>query len=350
MKRSLTNPRLSAWAVVLSLVFASLTSAADKLPAEKAGTIGEPTGKIAFIRDKNIWMMDARGGNQMKVCEAANADGRLSWSPDGREILFTRSGRVSLNGPNMLGGNHKVYDIFKALVDSAETGATWFWYQLTDNMGSRDPEWSADGETVLFYRDMNANYVNAELPNYQICTMDPLGNNTKVLRKDWQNMGEYFISPSRSADGDIAFVHFVTTQPAVDRPGGFKSVGLAKLNENDFMVSLEEVSKQSSRNTNAVAPSWSPDGKWIAYISNKLTDPGIFIASADFSEKYLVFAPPPATSMYTMAPSFSPDSKWLTFATTDGSIWICDITGNGAKRLTGPGLDLAPSWSKGPVK
>jgi Tol biopolymer transport system component len=47
-----------------------------------------------------------------------------------------------------------------------------------------------------------------------------------------------------------------------------------------------------------------------------------------------------------MAPSFSPNSKWLTFATTDGSIWTCDITGGNAKRLTGPGLDWAPAWSK----
>ena len=350
MKKILINPRLLIWAIALAFVLVSFSSAADKMPAEKAGTIGAPTGKIAFIRDKNVWMMDPRGGNQMKVCDANNADGRLSWSPDGTEILFTRSGRVSLNGPNMLGGNHKVYDIFKALVDSAKIGATYFWYQLTDDMGSRDPEWSADGETILFYKDMNANLVNADLPNYQVCTMNPLGDDVKILRQDWQNMSEYFISPTRNAKGDIAFVHFVTTQPQQDRPGGFKSVGLAKLHEDNFMVSLDEVLKQSSSNGNAVAPSWSPDGKWIAYVSNKMTNPGIFITSADFIEKYNVFTPPPAASMYTMAPSFSPDSKWLTFATTDGSVWICDITGNGAKRLTGPGLDLAPAWSKGPVK
>lgn len=350
MKRLLINPRLAVWLFAFAFAFASFTLAAEKMPAEKAGTIGEPTGKIAFIRDKNIWMMDARGAGQMKVCEANNADGRLSWSPDGREILFTRSGRVNLNGPNMLGGSHKVYDIFKALVDSAEAGATYFWYQLTDNMGSRDPEWSADGETVVFYKDMNANLVNAELPNYQVCTMSPQGEDVEVLRKDWQNMSEYFIAPTRNADGEIAFVHFVATKPEMDRPGGFKSVGIAKAHEDSFMVALDDVMKQSSSNANLVAPSWSPDGQWIACVSNKMTEPGIFIISADFSEKYLVFTPPPATSMYTMAPSFSPDSKWLTFATTDGSIWICDITGNNAKRLTGPGLDLAPSWSKGPVE
>jgi Tol biopolymer transport system component len=74
----------------------------------------------------------------------------------------------------------------------------------------------------------------------------------------------------------------------------------------------------------------------------------LYIASPDLKERYLVFAPPPGTSLHTVSPSFSPDSKWLTFSTTDGSIWICDITGTGARRLSGPGDDKFSAWSKTP--
>ena len=91
---------------------------------------------------------------------------------------------------------------------------------------------------------------------------------------------------------------------------------------------------------------WSPDSKWIAYVLNDMNNPGVYVASPDFKENYLVFVPPVGASLFTISPSFSPDSKWLTFATTDFSIWICDITGSGARRLSGPGLDSSPAWSK----
>ena len=322
-------------------LFVTDISAADKLPLSRAGTIGAPTGKIAFVRDKNIWTMDATGGHQTRICEAGNADGRLSWAPDGKRIAFTRSGRVNLQGPDNLGGNHKVYDIFIAFVDSAMNNNTTFWYRITDGVGSRDPEWLPDG-SIIYYKDMNANFVNAFLPNYQVCMMNsPESGTEEILRRDWQNMTEFFISPTMNAAGDVVFTHMVKSDQ-----GSFRQQGIAKLSKDNFMTPIAEVGRQSAKMVDLVTPAWSPDGKWIACISNSMSEPGLYIVSADFTEKFLVFNPPPATSLYTVSPSFSPDSKWLTFSTRDGSVWICDITGNGAKRLTGPGIDSSPAWSK----
>ncbi len=326
--------------ILAALLLASMTLSpvwsADKLPVEKAGSIGQPTGKIAFIREGDVWMMDVTGAKQEKVVSAQNVDGRLSWSPDNKMIAFTRTGMVDLKGPDGMGGRHKLNDIFITYTDSTHK-ANLNWMRITDDLGSRDPEWSHDGESILFWKDINANQVNAAYPNYQLMLMDPETYTPRPLRKDWQNFyDEFLIAPSMGPNGTIAAVSMFQQ----------KQQGLVVLKPEEYMLSLDSVKARALKHANLVGPSISPDGKWLAYISNDLNDAGLYISTLDFKETYLVQSPPVGTYLYTYAPSWSSDSKWLTFSTTDGSVWIVDITGNNARRVTGPGLDKAPAWSK----
>lgn len=340
------------------LLFSGVAMAATpKMPAAKAGTIGTPTGQIAFMRDKDVWVMDVSGANQRLVSKVqarfpdgmiVGADGRLTWAPDGRRIAFTWSGYVDAKLPGGEGGRHKVYDIFIAYLDSAEKKNTSWWRRITNDLGSRDPEWSVDGSRILFTKDLNANIVNAASPNYQICTMDPEGGSYQILRKDWQMTAGWMQAPTASPKGDVAFVLFTPQRQAEGTT--FSAAGIAIRPITSFMAPIDSLAAMCKRVPQAVAPCWSPDGKWIAWIDNRLTDGGLYIGTPDFREQYLVFSPPVSTNLTTYQPSFSADSKWLTFGTTDGSIWTCDITGNGAKRISGPGSDMGPAWSKAAKK
>ncbi len=313
--------------------------AAGKLPAAKAGTIGKPTGQIAFIRSGNVWIMNADGSGQQEVQEATNADGRLSWSPDNRRIAFTRTGRIELTGPDpMVGGMHKVNDIFIAYLDSAYANNRQWWTRVSFDLGSRDPDWNAATNTIYFWKDMNANLANSDGPNYQICSVSPDGSDLTILRKDWQNFADDFLtSPSVSPDAQtIACVSMYDN----------KQQGMIVVNRDKIMMPIDSIRARTLNALKMVAPAWSPDGKWIAYVNNDMNAPSVSITTPDLKEQYVVFTPPAGAYLYSIAPSFSPDSKWLTFATTDGSVWITDITGNGARRLTPPGLDRSPAWSK----
>lgn len=69
---------------------AALLSAA--LCSPPACASGAPSGEIAFVRDGDIWVMDADGGNARQLTSTA-ADHQPVWSPDGRRLAFLRGSR-----------------------------------------------------------------------------------------------------------------------------------------------------------------------------------------------------------------------------------------------------------------
>jgi len=307
------------------------------MPTEKAGTIGTPTGTIAFIREGSVWTIDIESGLTDEICDVPNGDGRLTWSPDGEKIVFTRSGKATMESPTSgEGGMHKLYDLFFAEVDSAYANNRLWWQRLTDDLGCRDAEWMPGGDSIIFGQDLNARWADPVSPNYQICTMPASGGEITILRKDYANAtDEFLIKPSVNSRGQLAAVYFAK----------MKQVGLVVLGPDDYMLDFGSIGMMAKGNYQQVAPSWSHDGTWLAYVSANSDDGGLYIANADLSERYKVYSPTTGQFVYPYAPSFSPDDKWLTFSTTDGSIWICDITGNGARRLAGPGLNRAPAWA-----
>jgi tricorn protease len=70
---------------------------------------------------------------------------------------------------------------------------------------------------------------------------------------------------------------------------------------------------------------WSPDGKWIAYISDRSGEDELYIVPSDGtgSEERITFD----GRMFRLAPVWSPDSQKLLFADKDVRLWYVDIQG-----------------------
>lgn len=306
-----------------------------KLPISRTGQIKPPYGKIAVIHDSDLWVMDWDGKNQFKVVTAQNADGRISWSPNGKQIAFCRRGTVDVKGPDFMGGKHRVYDIFIGFIDSAHTNNNW-WRRLTSDFGSRHPEWSADGKSIVFTKDLNANMVNAIMPDYQTCIMDTSGKILQTLSHEQKFSDRLATMPTMGPNGNYAFVFYKGTNP----------VGVVVATANLKSFSESDLKANSKLLPKATAPAWSPDGNWIAYVDNDAANQAMYIIKPDLTEKFLVYKPGAGQVLQTYQLSWSPDSKWLTFAVADGSVWIIDITGNGLRQVMPPGSNIAPAWSK----
>jgi dipeptidyl aminopeptidase/acylaminoacyl peptidase len=319
--------------LTLSLFF---SAQAAKLSPEKAGKIEVPMGKIAYIHDKDLWVMDWDGKNQFKVVTALNAAGKISWAPDGKRIAFSRRGTVKTEGPDYLGGSHRVYDIFIGYLDSAHTNTNW-WYRLIGGLGARNPEWSADGSQIIFTNDLNAHLAAPLYPNYQTCFTDTIGGSYEIVRTDYKDSLFSTLMPTRGPGNQYAYVVYKGVNPL-----GIVISSLDKktLTQDDFINGKVKLIPK------VTGPAWSPDGKWLAYVDISITNQAIHIVKPDLSEKYIVYKPTAGLNLQTFPLSWSPDSKWLTFGTSDGSLWIIDITGNQLKQITGPGLNSAPAWSK----
>ncbi len=319
------------------------SSTAPAATATPGKTAPRPGGQIAFINEGGIWIMDADGRNRMKVCGVDNAKGRLSFSPDNKKIAFCREGKDVNSLPSGEGGGHLLHDVFVAYLDSIATNVNW-WHRITNSLGAYQPEWSPDGSTIYCQNDANAGNVDYIVPSHQLAAIEAEGGNMEYLRKDWQRLNMIMVFPTVSPDGsNVAYV--IAYSPDPNRYT-VQNYGIKIVSMTDIMKPEPEMRQPTPELQDGLMPAWSPDGKWLAYVTASKTNAALNIISADLTQKRTVFASTPTQTVSWAAPGWSPDSKWLTFATVDGVINIIDINGKNLSPLTGVGKFSNPTWSR----
>ncbi len=301
-------------------------------------------GKIAFWRGGQLYYMDANGANQTRRnLVIQDGYGKISWAPDGERLTFAARGKANIEYP--LGGAMRVpiSDIFTTHIDSNH------WYtQLTDNFGTSYPDWSKDGKTVWASTDLSASNFNnlfePSYPNFQLFRFN-MGRDTFTTDvyscPSSGKVRAQALQPAVSPDGrKMAFTVAVTNVQGLP-----EVVGLAIVPAGEIKLGFRELMTVAGEHPKGYAPSWSPDGKELAYVSTKNGNPEIYIMSADGSSERLLLRSKSDNVINTTAPGWSPDGKWLCFSSTTGGIYITSSDGKRVLQLTQTASDFHPAWS-----
>ncbi len=291
--------------------------------------------RIAFVshREGNpeIYVMDADGGNQRRLTNNPDKDYSPSWSPDGKRIIFMSN----RDGHTHLIHGWSTYEIYVMDADGSNP------QNLTnDRNDDRDPAWSPDGKRIAFVSNRDG-FKNAErVITHEIYVMDADGGNPQNLTNDLNNDS----SPSWSPDGKrIVF--------SSARDGHF---------ENEFGITDEiyvmdadggNPQRLTENPKNDWSPSWSPDGKRIAFSSDRkgdLVNFEIYVMDADGENEQRLTE----NRVDDSSPSWSPDSKRIVFySNVEGhyEIYAMDTDGVKLQNLTNnPNHDVSPAWLNSP--
>ncbi|MBI3855605.1 MAG: PD40 domain-containing protein [Planctomycetes bacterium] len=277
--------------------------------------------RIAFAIDRSgtnrdLLTIDPSGGEATPVAAADTYDETPAWAPDGLTLVFSSSRE----------GHYGLYTWDKKLEKVALA-------QYRDSA----PSWSPDGRRIAYMSDRGE--------SWQIYSIGPNGRDEKRLTNSKSNDTWPVWSPDGgsllflSERGGQQDLYLMKVLPAEREPNP----------KPDKAAEPVKYAEEPKAVTNDRAwdgrPSWSPDGKWIAWPSQREGKSAIYVMDAAGNNVRRL------TPLDSEAdePSWSPDGKRIVFVSTrDGfrELYLQGANEKTAKRLTFlRGQIHTPAWS-----
>jgi Tol biopolymer transport system component len=290
-----------------------------------------PNGdKIAFLSYRNdtwdVFTVESGCNNNCgeKVHQLTNGQSRHitpAWSPDGAQIAF-----VSYASP--ANWNWEIY-VTDSVCDYFTENCEARTSQLTRQIGDdKLPVWSPDGKKIAF-----ESVRTRELDIFVMDVSCAMREGSGECALNLTNNPSWDANPVWSPDGEkIAFVS--------RRDGNMEiyTIDTGCLGNNiDCAIESRNLTTHPQRDLN---PVWSPDGKWLAFASDRGGNWDIFITNLDgVITRALTRNPTHETS-----PAWSSDSRMIAF-TAEGFVYLMDIERAISIRLTKNQRDAqTPTW------